>query len=46
VHQHDTPWREPVVAHFARAGTVICKRQPGRTERGDCLFHLATDYVE
>jgi len=23
---------------------VLCKRIPGRTERGDCLFHLGTDY--
>lgn len=43
IHPHDTPWREPAIARFARAGTVICKRVPGRVERGDCLFHLATD---
>ncbi|MDP6447945.1 MAG: succinylglutamate desuccinylase/aspartoacylase family protein, partial [Pirellulaceae bacterium] len=29
VHSPQTPWREPVVAKFARAGTVICKRMPG-----------------
>jgi predicted deacylase len=45
IHPHDTPWREPAIAHFARSGTVICKRVPGRVERGDCLFHLATDLV-
>jgi hypothetical protein len=22
---------------------VLCKRIPGRTVRGDCLFHLGTD---
>jgi uncharacterized protein len=43
IHPHDTPWREPAVARFSRAGTVICKRVPGRVERGDCLYHLATD---
>lgn len=43
IHPHDTPWREPALARFARAGTVICKRVPGRVERGDCLYHLATD---
>jgi predicted deacylase len=43
IHFPDTPWREPAVAKFERAGTVICKRIPGRTERGDCLFHLGTD---
>ena len=21
-------------------GVVLCKRVPGRAERGDCLFHL------
>lgn len=45
IHPHDTPWREPATAAFARAGTVICKRVPGRVERGDCLFHLASDLV-
>ena len=45
VHPHDTPWREPAAVAFTRAGTVICKRVPGRVERGDCLFHIADDYV-
>ena len=36
--------REPTLASFARAGTVICKRMPCRAERGDCLFHLGTPY--
>ena len=44
IHCADTPWREPARAVFARAGLVICKRVPSRTERGDCLFHLATPY--
>jgi predicted deacylase len=43
IHCQDTPWRAPALAHFSRAGTVICKRVPGRVERGDCLYHLATD---
>ena len=46
IHFHDTPWREPGVATFQRAGTVLCKRMPCRTERGDCLFHLGTQYQE
>ena len=46
IHFQDTPWREPTVVKFARAGTVICKRVPGRSERGDCLFHLGTDVKE
>ena len=44
IHPHDTPWRVPATATFGRAGTVICKRVPGRVERGDCLFHLAADF--
>ena len=39
----DNPLRPPVPAVFARDGMVLCKRVPGRVERGDCLFHLATD---
>jgi predicted deacylase len=45
IHPHDTPWRAPAAAVFTRPGIVICKRVPGRVERGDCLFHLATDYT-
>ena len=44
IHFHDTPWREPSLAVFRRAGTVLCKRIPCRAERGDCLFHLATPF--
>jgi hypothetical protein len=43
IHFPETPWAEPVTAHFARDGFVLCKRLPGRTVRGDCLFHLGTD---
>lgn len=43
IHFHDSPWREPVVVNFRHEGLVICKRVPGRTERGDCLYHLGTD---
>ena len=43
IHSPETPWAEPVTAHFARDGFVLCKRVPGRTMRGDCLFHLGTD---
>lgn len=46
IHFHDTPWREPSVAVFQRAGTVLCKRMPCRTERGDCLFHLGTPFED
>jgi predicted deacylase len=43
IHFHHTPWREPEVVLFKRDGLVLCKRVPARCERGDCLFHLATD---
>jgi len=39
-----TPWRQPVTTQFNVGGTVICKRVPGAVERGDCLFHVVTDY--
>lgn len=43
VYVPQTPWREPVITHFEHDGTIICRRVPGPVERGDCLFHLATD---
>jgi hypothetical protein len=43
VHFVDDPAREPVVVHYKAAGMVMCKRHPGRVERGDCVAHLATD---
>jgi predicted deacylase len=43
IHSPETPWAPPATAAFARDGLVLCKRVPGRTQRGDCLFHLATD---
>ncbi|MBI1779525.1 MAG: succinylglutamate desuccinylase/aspartoacylase family protein [Proteobacteria bacterium] len=39
----DNPLRQPVMTYFGHDGMVLCKRVPGRIERGDCLFHLATD---
>jgi predicted deacylase len=46
IHFHHTPWREPETLVFKRDGLVLCKRVPARCERGDCLFHLATDFRE
>jgi len=45
IHFSDTPWREPSVATFATSGLVLCKRMPALSRRGDCLFHLGTDFV-
>jgi predicted deacylase len=45
---HDTsrPLAEPTEVHFPVAGIIVCTRVPGLTEPGDCLFHLAKDFVE
>ena len=43
IHQPETPWAQAEEVAFARDGFVLCKRIPGRTVRGDCLFHLGTD---
>jgi hypothetical protein len=43
IHTPETPWQEPTEMTFTSDGLVICKRIPGRVERGDCLFHLGTD---
>lgn len=43
IHTPETPWAPAEAVAFARDGFVLCKRVPGRTVRGDCLFHLGTD---
>lgn len=43
IHTPETPGSEPSLQHFARDGLVLVRRVPGRTTRGDCLFHLGTD---
>lgn len=45
VHFVDNPARAPQPCHFERDGMVICKRHYGRVERGDCVVHLATEYL-
>lgn len=46
VHFVDNPGRAPVAVHFRASGMLICKRHPGRVERGDCVAHLATEWKE
>jgi predicted deacylase len=46
IHTPETPWREPAEMTFGHDGVVLCQRIPGRTTRGDCLFHLGTDLME
>lgn len=43
LHTPETPWAPAETVYFARDGFVLCKRVPGRTIRGDCLFHLGSD---
>ena len=43
IHFPETPWAPAVEFRFAREGYVLCKRVPGRTTRGDCLFHLGSN---
>ena len=43
LHMPETPWAPAETVHFSRDGFVLCKRIPGRTVRGDCLFHLGSD---
>ncbi len=43
IHQPETPWLPPTECFFDHDGLVICERIPARVQRGDCLFHLATD---
>jgi uncharacterized protein len=45
VHFVDDPDRPAVPCSFRTGGMVVCKRHPGRVLRGDCVAHLATDYV-
>jgi hypothetical protein len=46
VHPFETPWRQPEEIRFAVGGIVVAKRMPCLTERGDCLFQLATERRE
>ena len=43
IHHPETPWREADKVQFDAAGIVVCKRVPGRVERGDCVFHTGAD---
>ncbi len=43
IHFPETPWAPTADVRFARGGFVLCKRVPGRSMRGDCLFHLGSD---
>lgn len=37
----ENPARAPIPVFFEGEGDVVCRRHPGRVERGDCVAHLA-----
>lgn len=37
----ENPSRQSVPVSFEGDGVVVCRRHPGRVERGDCVAHLA-----
>ncbi len=41
IHHPDTPMEAPHAVYFDIQATVICKRVPAITQRGDCLYELA-----
>ncbi len=43
IHFPEDPWRAPKALYFQEDGMVLCKRIPGRVERGDCLFQVGRD---
>ena len=43
IHHPETPWDEADEVFFPMAGTLLCKRIPGRVERGDCLYQMGQD---
>lgn len=45
IHTIDDPVRAPTPVHTRVGGTVLCRRHPGRTERGDCVVQLGTEIM-
>lgn len=43
IHHPEEPWRDPTIVRSPYDGMILCKRVPGRVERGDCVFQIATD---
>ena len=44
LHTPEAPWQPPSEIAFKRGGLVICRRHPGRADRGDCLFGLGQNW--
>ncbi len=43
IHHPETPWEAPDEKFFPISGTLLCKRIPGRVQRGDCLYQIGQD---
>mgnify|MGYP006097941415 CR=1 FL=1 len=46
IYDVSRPMLQPSEIRFSTSGTVVCKRAPGLTLRGDCVIHTAKDYKE
>jgi hypothetical protein len=44
VHMPETPGSKPEAVKFDAEGVVVCQRIPGRIMRGDCIYHLGSDF--
>jgi hypothetical protein len=40
----ETPGSKPEAVKFDAEGVVVCQRIPGRIMRGDCIYHLGSDF--
>ncbi len=43
IHHPESPWDAPDEVSFPMAGTLLCKRIPGRVKPGDCLYQMGQD---
>ena len=46
IHHPDEPWRPANIVSSSYEGIILCRRFPGRVERGDCLYQIAADTKE
>lgn len=46
IHRPERPDQEPVQVHAPRAGVLMMRRRPGRTQPGDCLMILAEPFED
>jgi hypothetical protein len=44
VHTPEHTGSRPETVKFDAGGVVVCQRIPGRIMRGDCLYHLGSDF--